>query len=305
MAANRAHFGDLLTPGFREIFNDRYKEVPMVMNQLFHVNSSSKDTEKDSAVSGFGLAAQTAEGAPIDYEDPVQMYDKTYTHLKYSKGFKITLEMYEDDLYNIMNKRPAALGRAMRRTAENQAALVFNRAFNSTYADGGDGKVLASTVHPRSDGGTAQSNASSTSITLTESNLETAIIAMRNQLDDKGMKIDVYPKVLLVPIDLRKTAHLIVDSPLRQGTADNDANIYKNEFKVIDWIYLTSTTAWFLIDPTVHELNWFWRRQPTFKSDELFDTEYAVYKSTMRLSRGWSDWRGVWGSQGNAAAYSN
>lgn len=302
---NRANFGDLLTPGFREIFNDRYKEVPMQMDKLFHVNTSTKDTEKDSAVSGFGLAELTPEGGAVAYEDPVQMYDKTYTHLKYTKGFKITLEMYEDDLYNIMNKRPAALGRTMRRTAEDQASLVFRRGFNTSYADGGDGKVLFSTVHPRSDGGSSQSNASSTSIALTEANLETAIIAARNQLDDKGMKIDVFPKVLLVPIDLRKTAHLIVDSPLRQGTADNDANIYKNEFTIIDWIYLTSTTAWFLIDPTVHELNWFWRKRPTFKSDELFDTEYAVYKSTMRLSRGWSDWRGVWGSQGDASAYSD
>lgn len=305
MAVTRAHFGDLLTPGFRKIFNDRYEEVPMVMDKIFKINESTKDTEKDSAVSGFGLAQQTAEGAPIDYEDPVQMYDKTYTHLKYSKGFKITLEMYEDDLYNIMNKRPAALGRSMRRTAENQAALVFNRGFNTTYQDGGDGKVLFSTVHPRSDGGATQSNASATSIALNEDNLETAIIAMRNQVDDKGMKIDVFPKILLVPINLSKQAHLIVDSPQRQGTADNDANVYKGQFTIIDWIYLDSTTAWFLIDPTVAELNWFWRRRPTFKSDELFDTEYAVYKSTMRLSRGWSDWRGVWGSQGDSSAYAS
>ena len=302
--AARAHFSDALTPGFRQLFVDNFNEAALMMEKIFHVATSEKDTEKDSSVTGFGLAVQTAEGDPNDYEDPIQGFDTTYTHLKYSKGFKVTLEMWEDDLYGVMKKMPAALGRSMRRTAENQAALVFNRAFNSSYT-GADGKVLASISHTRPDGGTAQSNASSTSVTLIEQNLEPAIVAMRNQLDDKGQKIDVYPKILLVPVDLRKTAHLIVDSPLRQGTADNDANIYKNEFQVIDWIYLTSTTAWFLLDPGVHQLNWFWRRKPTFKNDELFDTEYAVYKSTMRLSRGWSDWRGVWGSQGNAAAYSN
>lgn len=302
--ANRAHFSDLLTPGFRELFYDNLKEVPMVMDRIFHVHDSEKADEKDSSVSGFGLAVETAEGAPIDYEDPVQGYDKTYTHLKYSKGFKVTLEMVEDDLYRIMNKKPAALGKAMRRTAEDQASLIFRRAFNSSYADGGDGQELVSTAHPRPDGGTNQSNASSTGITLTEDNLETAILAMRNQLDDKGQKVEVMPKVLLVPINLRKTAHLIVDSPARQGTADNDTNVYKGQFEIIDWIYLTSTTAWFLIDPSVHQLNWFWRRRPQFKTDELFDTEYAVYKSTMRLSRGWSDWRGVWGSQGDGQAYS-
>lgn len=300
----RGNFAVLLTPGFREIFNDKFQEVPMQFNKLFKVDNSVKDSEKDSAISGFGLAVQTGEGAPISYEDPVQGYSTTYIHLKYTKGFKITLEMFEDDLYGIMKKRPAALGRTMRRTSENQAALVFVNGFN-TANGGADGKPLFSTVHPRPDGGNSQSNASSTGIPLSENNLETGNIAMRSQLDDKGMIIDVYPRMLVVPKELRKTAHLIVDSPMRQGTADNDMNYYKDDYSVIDWLYLTSTTAWFLIDPGVSELHWFWRRKPQFKDDELFDTEFAVYKSTMRLSRGWSDWRGVWGSQGDGNAYAN
>lgn len=305
MAMPRAHFADELTPGFRKIFFDKFKEEEMLMDRIYKVGSSEKDSEKDSSVSGFSLAVETAEGSPISYEDAVQGYDKTYVHLKYSLGFKVTLEMKEDGLYGTMNKLPAALGRAMRRTSEVLAAQVFNRAFNSSYADGGDGKVLASVSHPRPDGGTVQSNASSTGIALTELNLETARLAFRNQLDDKGQKIGMMPKTLLVPIDLEKTAHLIIDSTMRQGTADNDANFYRGKFDIVAWEWLTSTTAWFLLDKANHELNWFWRRKPTFKSDELFDTEYAVYKSTMRLSRGWSDWRGIWGSEGAGAAYAN
>lgn len=305
MAMPRAHFADELTPGFRKLFFDKFKEEEMLMDRIFKVNSSEKDSERDSSVSGFSLAQETGEGAPINYEDAIQGYDKTYVHLKYSLGFKVTLEMKEDGLYGTMNKLPAALGRAMRRTSEVLAAQVFNRGFNSSYTDGGDGKVLFSTAHPRPDGGTAQSNASSTSIALTELNLETARLAFRGQLDDKGQKIGMVPKTLLVPIDLEKTAHLIIDSTMRSGTADNDANFYRGKFDIVAWEWLTSTTAWFLLDKANHELNWFWRRKPTFKSDELFDTEYAVYKSTMRLSRGWSDWRGVWGSQGDGSAYAN
>lgn len=310
MASIRANFAVLLTPGFREIFNDKFQEVPATMEKVFHVDTSEKDSEKDSAISGFGLAIQTGEGAPISYEDPIQGYTVTYVHLKYTKGFKISREMFEDDLYGIMKKRPAALGRTMRRTSENQAALVFTNGFNTSYL-GGDSVPLLSTVHPRPDGGTSQSNASATGLPLSEANIETAVLAMRGQLDDKGMVIDVYPRVLLVPKELRKTGHLIVDSPLRQGTADNDVNYYKDGFEVIDWLYLNqssiafATTQWYLIDPGVHELTWFWRERPMFKDDELFDTEYAVYKSTMRFSRGWSDWRGVWGSKGDGNAYSS
>ncbi len=305
MASFRSDFGDLLEPGFREIFDDRYKEVPQVMESIFHMNSSSKQDERDSAVTGFGQMQETAEGAPIDYEDPVQMFDTIYAHLKYTKVFKVSREMWEDDLYNVINKKPAALARSARRTRERQAAQVLNRAFNTSFP-GGDSKVLASTSHTRADGGTAQSNASSNGITLTEANLETGILAMRGQLDDKGQRIDVFPRTLLVPIELRKTAHLIVDSPLRQGTADNDANIYKSQFNIIDWIYMDrNATHWFLIDNDQHQLNWFDRVKPEFKQDDAFDTDMALFKSRQRFSRGWSDWRGVWASQGDGAAYSD
>ena len=303
MTTLRANFGDLLTPGFRKIFDDNFKEVPSTMEKLFHVNTSDKDTEKDSAVTGFGYPVLTPEGGNTDYEDPIQMYDVTYTHVKYTKGFKVSREMWEDDLYNIIKKKPAALGRSFRRWQERSAALIFNRAFNSSYL-GGDSQELISTVHPRADGGTAQSNASATGITLTEANLETAINAMRDQRDDKGMFIDVMPDTLLVPIQLRKTARLITESPYRQGTADNDSNIYKGEFKVIDWLFMDgSATQWFLIDSSQHELNWFWRVKPEFKQDDSFDTDMALYKARARWSNGWSDWRGFWGSRGDGAAY--
>jgi len=241
MAAYRASFADLLEPGFREIFDDAYEEKEQVFPQLFHVNTSSKQDEKDSAVSGFGLLDETDEGEQITYEDPVLGYDVTYVHSKYTKGFKISEELYEDDQYNIMNKKPQALGRAARRTAEYQAAQVFNRAFNNSYT-GGDSMPLCSTKHPSASGGSNQSNASSSGITLTETNLETARTAARQQLDEKEMRIQVMPDTMLVPVDLEKQANIIVKSNLRSGTADNDYNFYKGKFNIISWEYLCHLT---------------------------------------------------------------
>lgn len=304
MASYRSSFGDLLEPGFRTIFDDVYTEIPQVFPSLFHVNTSGKQDEKDSAISGFGLLQLTTEGASVDYEDPVQMYDVRYTHLKFTKGFKVSEELYEDDQYNIIRKKPAALARAARRTAEYSAANVFNNAFSTSYT-GGDAKPLISVSHPRSDGGTAQSNGSATGITFTETNLETARIAIRSQLDDKGQKIQVNPNTLVIPVNLEKTANIIINSNLRSGTADNDFNFNKGKFNIVPWEYITSTTAWFLIDSRQHELNWFWRIKPEFKQDTAFDTGMALFKVRTRFSNGWSDWRGIWGSAGDGAAYAS
>jgi len=303
MASYRANFGDLLEPGLRKIFDDRYDEIPAVFSSIFHVNNSSVDVERDSAVTGFSLLEQTAEGGAIQYEDSVQMYDVSYVHLKYTKGFKVSEELVEDDRYNIINKKPAALARATRRTAEYLAASVFNNAFSS--GTGGDGKYLCSYIHPRADGGTAQSNANTSGITLTETNLNTGLLAMRGQLDDKGMKIGVKADTLLVSPTLHKLAVELTGSSLKAGSADNDVNYYKGMLKIIDWDWISSTTAWFLIDSSVHQVNWFWRVRPEFKKDNSFDTGMALFKTRMRCSRGFSDWRGIWGSQGDGASYSS
>lgn len=303
MASMKPAFGDLLEPGLRKIFDDKYSEIPEIFSQIFKVNTSSNESERDSAVTGFGLLTQTAEGGAISYEDPIQMYDVSYVHLKYTKGFKVSEELYEDDRYNIINKKPQALARAARRTTEYLASSVLNNAFSS--GTGGDAKYLCSTAHPRADGGTAQSNASATGITLTEANLNTGLLAMRGQLDDKGMKIQAKANVIIVPPALEKTAQILTKSQLRPGTGDNDFNYYEGLLKIITWDWLSSSTAWFLLDSTLHELNWFWRVRPEFKQDNAFDTGYALYKTRMRCSKGWSDWRGVWGSKGDGAAYSS
>jgi phage major head subunit gpT-like protein len=303
MASYRANFGDLLEPGLRTIFDDKFSEMPEVYASIFHVNSSGTDVERDSAVTGFGLLTQTIEGGPITYEDPIQMYDVSYVHLKYTKGFKVSEELVEDDRYNIIKKKPAALAKSCRRTAEYLAATTFNNAFSS--GTGGDAKYLCSTSHPRADGGTAQSNASATGITLTEMNLNTALLAMRGQLDDKGMTIGVKATTLVVPPALEKTAQILTNSKMRPGTADNDFNYYEGLLKIISWDWLSSSTAWFLLDSSEHELNWFWRVRPEFKQDNSFDTGMALFKTRMRCSKGWSDWRGVWGSKGDGAAYSS
>ena len=302
--AERGTFGDLLEPGFAEIYNDAYKETERVFPQVFRMGSSSKQDERESGVTGFGLLTVKAENAPINYEDPIQMFNVLYTHSTYAKGFKISKELYDDDQYNVMNSKPDQLGRSARRTEEVQAANIFNRAFNASYL-GGDDQELCSTVHGRSDGGTAQSNASSTGITFGEANYETGKLAMRGQLDDKGMKIDVKPRAILIPIDLGKTASIVFNSNLRSGTADNDFNPYKGELKVIEWIYMDrNATHWFLLDTDQHKVKWFWREKATFKQDEQFETAAALFKVRERFSAGFSDWKGTWGSQGNGASYS-
>lgn len=305
MPGIRANFRDTLAPELANVFFDRYEAEPEVMPRIYRVETSGKDKETDSAVSGFSLLIQTAELGPLDYEDPNQMFRTVYSHLKYTKGFKVSEELVEDDQHNVIRAMPGALGKAAKRTQEFYAAAQLNNAFTTTATSYGDGKPLCSTSHTRADGGTAQSNASSTGLTLTEDNLETVRVAARKVLDDKGMRFILMFNRLIVPVDLEKTAKIITQSQLRPGTGNNDINIYQGMYEVIPWEYLTSTTAWFLQDARQHLMKWYWRVRPEFRQDFGFDSGAQLYKTRIRFSTGWSDYRGMQGSKGDGAAYSD
>lgn len=290
----RASFGDILEPGFREIFFQTYSELPTIYDKIFHVLSSTKQDEKDSGISGIGQLVETTEGAAVTYEDVLQLYDKTYVHKKYTKGLKVTRELYEDDQYNIINRVPKLLANATARTVETTAADIFDNAFTS--GTGGDGQYLCSDSHPRADAGTAQDNKDTQN--LEETNLTTALLAMRNTLDDKGQHILIRPDTLLIPPELEVTASVLLKSIGRTGTNYNEINPYAGRLNVIVWDYIDLTQAWFILDSGLHQLNFFWRVKPEFSQDESFDTDAALYKVRCRFSVGFSDWKGVWGSTG-------
>ena len=259
MATVRGNFTEELDPAVRKIFFDRYDEEPQVMPMVFNVLTSDRDSEADSATTGFGKLQQTSELGALDYEDPVKMYKTTYTHLKYTKGFKVSQELVEDDQHNVIKAMPKALAKSVVYTTEYWGASVFNNAYSTSYTSYGDGKPLASTGHLRADGGTAQSNASSTEIVLSETNLETGRLALEKALNDKGEIVNFKADTLLIPIDLRKTAQIITESTMRPGTANNDVNVYDGVFNIIPWRYISTSTYWFLLDSSNHLIKWFWR----------------------------------------------
>ena len=152
---------------------------------------------------------------------------------------------------------------------------------------------------------------------MTEGNLETAAIALQTQLSDLGANINIGmgKLVLMVPRALAKEARVIVNSPLRSNTADNDLNDYLGKYEIFvnpfigaensSGTYTGSDTAWYLIAMGEHEVNFIWRSTPEMKDNYDFDTDTLEFKVYARFDYGWSDWRGTWGSKGDGASYSS
>src|SRR6266568_9527500 len=134
MAINTGSFGRALWPGINAWYGKAYDEFETEYTQIFTKHSSKKSREEDVSISSFGLAIQTGEGAPVTMDTEQQGFTDVYQHAKFTLGFVITKEMYEDDLYDVVGERKAkGLAFAMRQTKETVAANVLNRAFNTNY----------------------------------------------------------------------------------------------------------------------------------------------------------------------------
>ena len=308
----------LVDPGIKAVLADEYSMLDEKLMKIFKPVEMRTISEDFAGYAGLGGIPMVDEAEEFGEDAIMHTYDTTLTAYKYGQLLPISYELLEDDLSGAVEKAKYG-SRALVRKGEDLGASVFRNAFSTSYTSYGDGKPLLSVGHTRADGGSNQSNASSTGITLTEGNLETGILAMRGQLDDRGQLISVVPNVLVVPPALEKEALEITKSANRSDTANNDVNVYNmreftgGQLKVVVWDYLGaaaggSDTAWFLLSQGDHQVNWGWRRKPAVKRlDESVGAKNEIYywKMSLRAAYGWRDWRGVWGSLGNGEVYAS
>jgi hypothetical protein len=294
--AIQEQWAELLEPGLREIFETQrtalaaMSKIPM----LFNVTGSSKAQEHDLGMGGMSDWPEY-EGA-IEYDDQEQLWKVTYTHTEFAKGFKVERRLVDDDLYNVINRRPRALAISAERTREKDAASVFNNAFDSNFT-GGDAVELCGS-HPYSpSNASTQSNAGTSAFSY--ASIVSTKQAMRAFEDDRGELVSVMPDTILVPPELEDEAVEILDAEAKPGTADNDANyVSKQGFQLVVWDYLTDANNWFMIDSALASLylNWFNRVPMEFAMDPTSDfTLEARFRGYQRYSYGWSDWRFCFG----------
>lgn len=296
VTARREHFGKLLEPGLRKIFYETYDQIPVMMNELYNVQTTSNPYEEDVSIGTMGEFPKFQ--GTVEYDRMYEGYNKIYEFPEFAKGFRIERKLWDDERYNQINKRPAGLAIAAQRRRESDAAALFENAFDSNY-EGPDGKPLCATDHPSKapDGPSERSNKGTDA--LSHTSLQETKNEMRGFVDDRGGKISVVPDTLLVPVDLEETAWELIESEGKVNTNENNPNIHYGKYKLIVWDYLEDSNNWFLIDSRYAALflNWFDRVPLEFAMEEDFDTLVAKFRAYMRYNAGWSDWVWIYGHE--------
>ena len=299
MAISRQQLAKELEPGLNALFGLEYSRYDNQHAEIFTTESSDRAFEEEVMLSGFAGAPTKQEGASVVFDQANEAYTARYTHETIALAFSITEEAIEDNLYDRLAQRyTRALARSMSNTKQVKAAQVLNQA-QFTAVTGGDGVPLIANNHPLSNGGTF-SNVLSTAADLNETSLEQALIDIQGFVDERGLKIALNGRKMIIPKELQFTAERLMKSTLRTGTADNDINAINNMGMVPEGYrvnnFLTDTDSFFLLTDVPNGFKHFERSPIKTALEGDFDTGNVRFKARERYSFGFSDPRCVFGN---------
>ena len=303
MATLRTTLPDLYLTRLAYLDEVLFEEMPLeagIFQRILRIKDmGNRPLVRTTTVASFGTVPTKAEGANVTYEDLAQGFDATYQADTYELGFRASKEALDDEQEEIISDAARALGSSMNYTYEVDHANIFNNGFSSTSGSP-DGVALFSTAHVLVGGGGTDANRPATDGDLSVAQLRVALNDIANTLDDAGKLVHWRPRVLLVPYNAKWLAKELIGSELRADTANNALNAFKDDdLTVVSTPYLTDTNAFFLLaEPSKHNVRTYWREKPNVLHDWDFETSSMKVKIRARWKRGWSDWRGVYGTDG-------
>lgn len=294
MATTRGAFAQLLAPGLANVMFEYLKEHPEEYSQFLNVETVGEGAYEDEQIfAGLGLAKKKLEGAPVEYDDPIQGGSYRYIHETYALAWQITREMWDDDRHGLMKKIPKELMKSCRQTWEQLGANVLNGAFNTVTT--ADGVSLINTAHPLLGGGT-YSNRLNPDATFGVTSLQDILILYENMVNQRGLKARLSPKYLWGPPELQFAFAEVLQSQYKPYTGNNEVNVVQGRLEPAVLHFLTDTNNWFVSSDEQNEAKFKWRAKPSMDSWDDNETKGAKYSIMFRCSTGATSWEGWAGS---------
>lgn len=270
-------------------------------NKIFKTVKSTGAYEEGGSLTGLGLAPVLNESAAVTYENLAQGAYERFTNVMYGLGTILSYQAAKNKIW----ARPLEAGiqslrKSCEQTREYIGADIFNYGFDSvTY---GDGTYLFSASHPGYGGGPTQSNLLSPASDLNENALETMVIAIKNITDEKGLRLNLQPRKLIISNSDVFNASRYFNTVARVGTAMNDINAIRYENAIPEgfqtWSYLDDQDAFYITTDSAQGLEYFEREPLELVTDKDFDNRNLKWAAYLWFCFGVWNWRCVYGSQG-------
>jgi hypothetical protein len=267
LSVNQA--ADLVDRSIQKIFS-KTSEPEAMYKKYFNFRTTEDLYEKDSGLSGLGIADFVDENAAVHVDVPIQTFDKTYTQVQIEHMVSFTKKMYVFGIKRRdLDNKALELKRAIARKREQLCAEYLDNGFESTsYSHSGIAKTTTVSTaggdtlgpwdddHTREDGGTNMNNyvydGTTYNLPLDYAGLKAAYRTMSLFVDPRGNK---YPANLThVVVKKGSSAHfkaMEILGAIKRGripeSTDNDAAAV-GAFEVLPLDYLSNAAYWWAFD---------------------------------------------------------
>lgn len=292
-----------------------------LFKKYFNYRTTEDYYEKDSSITGLGIADFTPENGVIVADVPIQGYKKTYTQnqvgvmTSYSKLMWM-FGIKKRDLQNIVDE----LRRAVSRAREMLAAERLDNFTASVYTHtgpngntvislvGGNGVAAGSNAHTREDGGTNSNNivydGTTYNLPFDYAGLKAANRTASLFTDGRGnpnpASIDTVVVKLgsAVHMKAKEIKRAIANNKIPESADNDGAGV--EDFTILALPYLQNASQWYAFDSsralTDREGFQFVEAQGTTLSpmNVVFKTEEIQYKATAVFDVGFNDVSRSW-----------
>jgi hypothetical protein len=297
MTMSRGGHAELISPIYTKVWADEFKEQTNIGKMLVNVQKAPKRGYVDELdYATLGAAVVKPEGGAVTYVDATPGSAKRYLFDVYGLGFRVTEEMYDDELYGVFgSKMTKALARSIRNNIELVQHAPYNNAFSTSYVGFRAGESLCSTSHTYISG-TAASNRNDVDFNLLA--LQAALEHFETLTEESGMPAMFEPDFVLHTPGDQWAVEQVLKAQYLPGTNQNDPNVVATRgLRPIKSRFLSDADSWFVVCKE-HDVNYKERKAASFTSQDDFDTGDSKHRGTVRHTSGFGKWQGVWGSAG-------
>jgi len=292
-------FVRLLDNRLTKCFTDRFKGLPLIIDQFFN-----RVADKSAWLEYYSVGSVPDPelfNGTIQYQGVAPGYHTKIEPLEYAGGIMIERRLLDTDKYNVIEGRAKgeaiACNRKMNKLAHEPFIYHDSSAF--TFMTPEEGVALCSNSHTTKASGVSTSSGFDNLSTLAFDavNLEAVRIQSLGLRDDIGERMTTNFDTIIHGSNLAEAVWEVIKSEGKVDEMTNNANFQRGRWKSIELPYLDDfdTNDWGIIDSAAMKESLIWQDGVPleFNSTTDFDTLMRKYASYFVCGWGWTDWRWI------------
>jgi|GEM_PF-2017292 len=263
------------------------------MNEVAPLYTEMTATRTDvERIPGF-TANEGVEFVPEGYPVQETSFHEKYAEIhldKFGRSIALTKEAIYNDSTGQIIDRASSLGLVVSEQMKNfliQTIEVLPRTLlgyessSTLQCAKFDGNIVTRTNFYSTDHSSlaymgSQTNANTaSSCGLSNTALDTALQLFASMTDERGTKIAVSPKTILVHTNKAVTAWQITNSLLQSDTANNAKNYWQGRFNVVVSSYIATSTDWYMGDFGKQMVLLYWERPNVVAQSGNFESSFT------------------------------